>query len=51
VLAVVMLVAWHLHAAFRATPANFPTPRAAPSSNILTDPVQTGYRKGKRMGR
>jgi hypothetical protein len=51
VLAVVMLVAWHLHAAFRATPANFPTPRAAPSSNILTDPVQMGYRKGKRMGR
>jgi hypothetical protein len=51
VLAAVMLVAWHLHAAFRATPANFPTPRAAPSSNILTDPVQMGYRKGKRMGR
>jgi hypothetical protein len=51
VLAAVMLVAWHLHAAFRAAPANFPTPRAAASSNILTDPVQMGYRKSKRMGR
>jgi hypothetical protein len=51
VLAAVMLVAWYLHAAFRATPANFPTPQAAPSSNILTDPVQMGYRKSKRVER
>jgi hypothetical protein len=51
VLAAVMLVAWHLHAAFRATPANFPTPQAAPSSNILADPVQMGYRKSKRVER
>jgi hypothetical protein len=51
VFAAVMLVAWHLHAAFRATPANFPTPRAAPSSNILTDAVQMGYRKSKRVER
>ena len=51
VLAVVGLAAWHLHAAFRATPANFPTPRAAPSSDILTDPVQMGYRKSKRVER
>ena len=51
VLATVMLVAWHLHAAFRVAPANFPTPRAAPSSNTLTDTVQMGYRKGKRVGR
>jgi hypothetical protein len=51
VLAAVMLIAWHLHAAFRATSANFPTPRAAPSSNILTDPVQMGYRKSKRVER
>ena len=50
-LAAVMLVAWYLHAAFRATPANFPTPQAAPSSNILTDPVQMGYRKSKRVER
>jgi hypothetical protein len=51
VLAAVLLVAWHLHAAFRTTPANFPTPRAAPSSNILTDPVQMDYRKSKRVER
>jgi len=51
VLAAVMLVAWHLHVAFRATPANFPTPRAASSSYILTDPVQMGYRKSKRVDR
>jgi hypothetical protein len=51
VLAVVALVAWHLHAAFRATPANFPAPRAALSSKIPINPVQTGYRKGKRVER
>jgi hypothetical protein len=50
-LAVVALVAWHLHAAFRATPANFPAPRAVPPSNILTGPVQMGYRKGKSVER
>src|SRR5215216_5608371 len=50
-LVVVALAAWHLQAAFRATPANFPTSRAAPSSNILTDPVQMGYKKGKRVER
>jgi hypothetical protein len=49
VLAVVVLAAWHLHAAFRATPANFPAPRAVPSSKIPTDHVQTGDRKGKRV--
>jgi len=47
VLAVVALVAWHLHAAFRATPANFPVPRAVSSHRISTDNVQTGYRKSK----
>jgi hypothetical protein len=51
VLAVVALVAWHLHAAFRATPANFPAPRAVPPSNILADPVQMGYSKGKSVER
>jgi hypothetical protein len=51
VLAVVALVAWHLHAAFRATPANFPAPRAAQSSKIPINSVQTGYRKGKRVER
>jgi hypothetical protein len=51
VLTVVVLVAWHLHAAFRATPANFPAPRVAPPSKIPMNPVQTGYRKGKRVER
>jgi hypothetical protein len=51
VLAVVGLAAWHLHAAFRATPANFPAPRATPTSNFPTDPAQMGYRKGKRVER
>ena len=43
-----MLVAWHLHAAFRATPANFPVPRIAPSPKIPTNLVQRGYRKSER---
>lgn len=51
VLAAVMLVAWHLHAAFRATPANFPTPRTASSSKIPTNNVQIGYRKSKGVQR
>jgi hypothetical protein len=51
VLAVVGLAAWHLQAAFRATPDNFPTPRATPASNVPTDPVQMGYKKGKRVER
>ena len=51
VLTVVVLVAWHLHAAFRATPANFPAPQVGPSSKIPMNPVQTGYRKGKRVER
>src|SRR5215211_6878309 len=46
-LAVVAAVAWHLHSAFRATPANFPVPRAVSSHRISTDNVQTGYRKSK----
>ena len=50
-LAVVALVAWHLHAAFRATPANFPAPRTVPPSNMASDPVQMGYRKGKSVER
>ena len=51
VLTVVVLVAWHKHAAFRATLVNFPAPRVAPSSKIPMNPVQTGYRKGKRVER
>lgn len=51
ILFVVALAAWHLHAAFRATPANFPAPRLAPSSRAPINPVQAGYRKSKRAER
>ena len=51
VLTIVGLAAWHLHAAFRTTPANFPAPRATPKSNVPTDPVQMGYKKGMRVER
>ena len=47
-LSVVALAAWHLHSAFRATPANFPVQRTVtPSAN----PPQIGYRKGKGVRR
>jgi hypothetical protein len=46
-----MLVAWHLHAAFRATPANFPVPRTASSPEIATNTVRIGYRKSKGVRR
>ncbi len=51
ILFVVALAAWHLHAAFRATPANFPAPRLAPSSKTQINLVQAGYRKSKRVER
>jgi hypothetical protein len=51
ILFVVALAAWHLHAAFRATPANFPAPRLAPSSKTPKIPVQAGYRKSKKAER
>jgi len=51
ILFVVALAAWHLHAAFRATPVNFPAPRLAPSSKTQINPVQAGYRKSKRVER
>jgi hypothetical protein len=46
-LAVVVLVAWHLHSAFRATPANFPIPKAFSLDPIPADSLRTGYRKSK----
>jgi len=46
-----MLVTWHLHAAFRATPANFPVPRTASSPEIATNTVRIGYRKSKGVRR
>jgi hypothetical protein len=51
VLAVVVLAAWHLHAAFRATPANFPIPHAPPPAPIPADSLRTGYGKSKRAQR
>jgi hypothetical protein len=50
-LAAVTLVAWYLHAAFRATPANFPVPRGASSSKVSTNNVHIGYRKSKGVQR
>jgi hypothetical protein len=43
----VVLTAWHLHAAFRASPANFPTSLA----QVPAEPVPLGYSKGKRTDR
>jgi hypothetical protein len=46
---VVALAAWHLHSAFRTTPANFPVPKAA--TPILEETLRTGYRKSKDIPR
>jgi hypothetical protein len=51
VLVVVALAAWHLHAAFRATPANFPVLKAPAPDPIPTDSLRTGYRKSKEAQR
>jgi hypothetical protein len=50
-LAVVALTLWHLHAAFRITPANFPDFQATPSSPIPEENLLTGYRKSKKVRR
>jgi hypothetical protein len=50
-LAVVALVSWHLHSAFRATPANFPYSKASPPVSIRADSLRTGYRKSKEVRR
>ena len=47
---VVALTAWRLHAAFRATPANFPAPTPAPPPRIPTDSLRVGYGKDKENG-
>ena len=44
---VVSLVVWHLHSAFRTTPANFPVSRAKFSRFVPDERLRTGYRKGK----
>ncbi len=43
----VVLTAWHLHAAFRASPANFPTS----PPQVPAEPVHLGYSRGKGPGR
>jgi hypothetical protein len=43
----VSTTSWHLHAAFRASPANFP----ASPPRVPAEPVHLGYSKGKRTGR
>jgi hypothetical protein len=47
----VALVAWHLHAAFRASPANFPVPSPVPPYKTPADSLRTGYRKSKEANR
>jgi len=49
-LVIVALMAWHLHSAFRATPANFSAPQAPPIA-IPVDSLRTGYRKSKGVRR
>ncbi|MBA2714959.1 MAG: transposase [Rubrobacteraceae bacterium] len=50
-LVVVALMLWHLHAAFRTTPANFPIFRPTPLSPIPKEGPRTGYRKRKEVRR
>ena len=45
----VVLTAWHLHAAFRASPASFPIP--APPLQVHPERARVGYSKGKGTGR
>jgi len=49
-LVMVALMAWHLHSAFRATPANFPAPQTPPIT-IPEETLSTGYRKSKETRR
>jgi hypothetical protein len=51
VFAVVVLVAWHLHAAFRASPASFPVLPTTPSPRLPTEPPRIGYSKSKEAKR
>ena len=50
-LVVVALTLWHLHAAFRTTPTNFPAIRATPPSPIPREGLRIGYRKRKEVRR
>lgn len=48
---VVAIVAWHLHRAFRASPANFPAPDHPPPSPSRPGSARGDYRKGKEARR
>jgi len=48
---VVALTAWRLHAAFRATPANFPIPRPVPPTRMPAESPRVGYRKDREAKR
>ncbi len=50
-LCVVAVALWRLHAAFRATPANFPAPQPVPASRIPAESLRAGYRKGSAKTR
>ncbi len=50
-LAATATAAWHMHRAFRASPANFLTPSPAPSPRVPAKPDQSGYRKSKEAKR
>lgn len=47
-LVVVVLTFWHLHAAFRKTPANFPVFRATPTAPVSEEDLLAGYRESKK---
>ena len=47
-LAIVALAAWRLHSAFRASPANFPVPRATSPTPIPEGALRAGYKKSKQ---
>ena len=40
-----LAVAWHLHSAFRSTPANFPVPQPVPPSRMPAKSLRMDYRK------
>lgn len=49
-LAATFAVAWHMHKAFRASPANFPAPNTPPAP-MPPESLRTRYRKGKEAKR
>jgi len=46
-LVVVATVTWHLHRAFRTSPANFPIPDRPPPIRARAEPARGGYRKDR----